>query len=104
MIKLGLLVLAILVISNTSFMKTVLSGMFNSYEFRTQNKEFTFILISEKGKNIEMMDRHFKIFKNENPQTKDTIIYRTFKKETLKFWNWYSYLTEERYQYPLLIE
>lgn len=47
MIKLGLLVLAILVISNTSFMKTVLSGMFNSYEFRTQNKEFTFILISE---------------------------------------------------------
>ena len=32
----------------------------------------------------------------------DTVLYRTFSKDPLKFWLWRSYFTHERYKYPYI--
>ncbi|WP_266369243.1 hypothetical protein [Tellurirhabdus rosea] len=32
----------------------------------------------------------------------DTILYRTFSKNALKFWNWYDYLYHPRYKLPYM--
>lgn len=104
-IKLGLLIVFILIISNTTIIKIFFyEGMLNSYNFRTKNNEFTFILISEKGRDLNMMNSQFELFKVENSQTLDTVLYRTFEKKPLKFWNWYAYYSEAKYQYPFLKE
>lgn len=89
-------------VSNLGFVKPILNGIMNSYEYRTINNEFSFIVIEEKGRDIPMMKNQFNSFLIENLYTKDTILFRTFKKEPLKFWNWNSYFTDKKYKYPLL--
>ncbi|MGZ5244221.1 MAG: hypothetical protein ACXWEY_12065 [Bacteroidia bacterium] len=70
-----------------------------SYKYETQNEEFEFIAIPAKGRDIEMMKRQFAAFKTENPELKDLKIYRTFIRNPLRFWKWYEYLTNEKYNY-----
>ncbi|WP_418502030.1 hypothetical protein [Flagellimonas sp.] len=80
----------------------VLSGyinMFQTYLYQTQHAEFEFTTMPTKGRDVGMMERQFTDFKKAHPEHMDLVLYRTFKRNPLKFWNWYSYLTNEMYHY-----
>ena len=91
-------VFIIILISNLVNIPTV--G--KSYAYQTYNKEFSFRCVPSKGTGEEDMIRAFERFKTENPEHRDLIIYRTFRKNWLKFWNWKAYLFSKLWKYPFL--
>lgn len=103
-IRIILFLFVIIIFSNLSFLNLGYNKILNLYNFQTKNNEFNFILLKEKGRDIELMNKKFELFKKENPETSDTIIFRVFERKPIKFWNWYKYLTDEIFKYPLLKE
>ncbi|HZV68579.1 MAG TPA: hypothetical protein VFG10_03515 [Saprospiraceae bacterium] len=69
------------------------------YNFETKNGYFKDAVIPEKGRDLDHMKYAFARFKEENPGTIDTVLYRTFKLNYLKYWKWHDYATKELYQY-----
>lgn len=92
---------AIVILSNiySGYINVFTEGLFKSYLFQTGNAEFEFGTMPSKGRNIKMMERQFSSFKEKNPEYSDLQLFRAFKRNPLKFWNWYSYLTNEQYSY-----
>jgi len=91
----------IIILSNifSGFINVFSEGLFKSYLFQTEKAEFQFMTMPSKGRNIEMMERQFSNFKEKHPEYSNLQLYRTFKRNPLKFWNWYDYLTNDRYYY-----
>jgi len=101
-IKFGIIIVAgVALLSNIIPLRIFIEPIINSYHYETESSEFVFTVIPEKGRDTEMMERQFQKFLKENPQSKDTIIYRTFKRNPLKFWNWSFYMTSELYKYQV---
>ncbi|PZD77415.1 hypothetical protein [Mesonia sp. K7] len=94
-------VIAIILLSNLFPLRLFIEGVIIPYPYETENSEFEYVACPSKGLSIEFMENKFLKFLEENPQTKDTIIYRKFKRNPLKFWNWKFYLTSNLYDYPL---
>ncbi len=94
-----LIIVLIILLANYTGLKTVLGGL-PVYKYATESNEFVDTEILWKGLNFENTLSNFKKFKVENPNTNDAVLYRTFKIEPLKFWNWHDYLTHERYKLP----
>jgi len=94
--------LVIIVTSNiySGYINVFTEGLFKSYLYQTGNAEFEFWAVPSKGRDEKMMQLKFNDFKNQNIEFSNLRIYRTFKRNPLKFWNWYDYLTNERYNYP----
>jgi hypothetical protein len=46
--------------------------------------------------------RRFERYKQENPQSADTILYRTFRRNPLIVWRWHDYFFHPRYKLPYL--
>ncbi|WP_347922386.1 hypothetical protein [Pontimicrobium sp. SW4] len=65
----------------------------------TKNAEFEFTTMPAKDRDVRMMERQFSHFKETHPEYYKYELYRTFKRNPLKFWNWYSYVTEVMYLY-----
>jgi hypothetical protein len=95
------LVSAIFILSNlfSGYVNAFTEGIMTSYLFQTEKAEFEFWTMPSKGRDAEMMEGHFASFKDAHPEYTDLKLYRTFKRNPLKFWNWYVYLTNERYDY-----
>ena len=76
----------------------------NEFVYTTANKDFLEQEDIYKGgpRDLQRIERRFDYFLEQNPQTKDTILYRTFDRNPLKFWYWREYLTNRRYDYPCL--
>ncbi|MDT0553497.1 hypothetical protein [Urechidicola vernalis] len=91
----------IILISNILPIRVYTEGVIIPYHFETKHSEFEFIAYPSKGRGTEEMDKKFKKFIKENPQTKDTTIYRSFSRNALKFWNWRFYFTSDLYNYEL---
>lgn len=72
------------------------------FRFSTKNSEFVYDVIPSKGRTLETMERNFQEFIKDNPQSSDTIIFRTFEKNHLEFWNYIEYLIDPKWDYPLL--
>jgi|SRR4030095_5991937 hypothetical protein len=71
------------------------------YYYTTKNGEFYFDQFDAKARDFAMMDRwwqHYKITKHPT----DTVIYRTFKINPLKFWEWRQYFFSKKYRYPYI--
>ncbi len=66
-IRIILFVFVIIIFSNLSFLNLGYNKILNLYNFQTKNNEFNFILLKEKGRNIELMNKKFELFKKENP-------------------------------------
>jgi hypothetical protein len=92
---------AIIILSNifSGYINVFTEGLFKSYLFQTEKAEFEFWTMPSKGRDTEMMELQFKNFKEQNPEYSDLEIYRTFGRNPLKFWNWFDYLTNDRYDY-----
>ena len=101
-ILLGFLVFVVVVVlSNILPVRVLIEGVVIPFEFETKNAEFKITAYPNKGTGAEYMDYHFQKFLMENPETNDTILYRTFKRNPLKFWNYRFYMTSEMYNYEL---
>lgn len=76
----------------------------NDYYYTTAHGEFTGQEDEYKGGkgDLERIERSFGEFRKVHPQTQDTVLYRTFTRNPLKFWYWRDYLTNCRYAYPYL--
>jgi len=97
-IRIVLILLATIVILSNAF---PLFPKWKWYYFTTKNGEFYFDLYEAKGRDFAMMDRWWINYK-ETKQSTDTIIYRTFKINPLKFWEWRQYLFSKKYRYPYI--
>ena len=100
-IKISIVIIAILLISNffSGFINVFTEGLFRTYLYQTENAEFEFTTMPAKGRDIGMMERQFFHFKETNPEYKELELFRAFKRNPLKFWNWSSYLTHKMYKY-----
>ena len=100
-INLLILISAMVILSNifSVYVNAFTDGMMKSYLFQTEKAEFEFWTMPSKGRDIEMMEGHFASFKDAHQEHSNLKLYRTFKRNPLKFWNWYTYLTNERYDY-----
>lgn len=99
-------ILGFLILTNgfSGYINVLTEGIGTPYLYQTPNAEFQFTSIPSKGRGIDMMEGQFSSFKKENPHYSDLTLYRTFKRNPLKFWNWFNYLTNEKYDYPYLKE
>jgi hypothetical protein len=99
----NLLILAVLLIvfSNlfSPYINVFAVGLFPTFHYQTENAEFEFTAMPSKGRDIEMMERHFQTFKNSIPNGEQQQLFRTFKRNPFMFWNWYSYMTSDIYDY-----
>jgi len=91
----------ILILSNSysGYINVFTEGLTKSYLFQTEKAEFEFWTMPSKGRDIEMMEKQFSSFKENNPAYSNLNLNRTFRRNPLKFWNWYNYLTNEQYDY-----
>ena len=100
-IRISIILITFLSLSNvfSGFINIFSEGLFTTYLYQTENAEFEFNTMPSKGRDIGMMERQFSHFKKKNGEYQDLKLFRTFKRNPVKFWNWYSYLTSETYQY-----
>lgn len=102
-------VLLVIIISNipvVSFFIGVFTGTKSfygtGYNYKSSLGKFHVSASNLKGDDFNTMYNdlimQFKAYKKVNP--KDTILYRNFKINVLKFWFWREYLTEEHYHLP----
>ncbi|WP_048330885.1 hypothetical protein [Bizionia psychrotolerans] len=100
-LKISLIIIGTVILSNflSVYINILTDGLFRTYLYQTENTEFVFTAMPAKGRDIGMMERQFSSFKEKNPEYKELEIHRTFKRNPLKFWNWYSYLSHGMYNY-----
>lgn len=97
-------VLLILVISNLTFFKELVGLNKNYYRYSNYDGTVTRHEIFSQSRT---MSKYFvkniartKRFINKNPDKSDTVLFRLFEINPLKFWRWYEYLTNWRYRLP----
>jgi len=74
-----------------------------TYLYKTPNSEFTFYVLPEKGRDLEMMHDQFKEWQGADEKRQNMQLHRCHQKKLLDFWHWYDYSTAY-YDYPLLQE
>ncbi|WP_297336602.1 hypothetical protein [Algoriphagus sp.] len=99
-------ILGFLILTNifSGYINALTEGIGTHDLYQTPNAEFQFTSIPSKGRGINMMKEQFSNFKKENPHYSDLTLYRTCKRNPLKFWNWHNYLTHKKYEFPYLKE
>ncbi len=90
----GLFILVVL-LGNYTIFKTFFGGL-PVYNYETLNRSY--LEVPWKGSTFDNIENGFNSYKHENPNTNDTILYRTFKMNPLKFWLWHDYATDKRYR------
>lgn len=100
-LKIIVFIIGFIALSNylSPYINVFTEGLYTSYLYQTKNAEFEFTTVPSKGRDIEMMERQFSDFKEKNPEYRDLELNRTFKRNPLKFWNWYWYLTQDMFKY-----
>lgn len=84
---------------NISFFPIFLSII----DFSTEDETFQYRVIPQKGRNVELMELNFSDFKERNKISSDSIhLFRITKKEWNRVGSWYSYLTDDYWQYPYM--
>jgi hypothetical protein len=97
-LKFGTLVFA-MYIFNISLIPNFLSII----DFSTEDKKFQYRVIPQKGRDVELMELNFSDFKEKNKISSDSLrLFRTTKKEWNRVGDWYSYLTDDYWQYPYM--
>ncbi len=82
----------------SSYIKVYTEGLFVSYHFETKDCQFRFMIIPSKGRDIQLMEKKFEDYIKDNNLSKDNVIlYRTFRRNPLKFWLWHEYYNHDIY-------
>lgn len=67
------------------------------YHFQTRTGDFEFVAVPSKGRDTDAMKR--RIARYEAEHNTQITVYRTFKKNYLKFWEWDQYRNNPLYRY-----
>jgi hypothetical protein len=71
------------------------------YTYSSKDGKYIFEEYEPQTLTLKRVDELWKITIKEN-NLQDTVLYRNFSKDPLKFWLWRSYFTHERYKYPYI--
>lgn len=74
-------------------------GISKRYKFETFDGKHQFLTMPSKGTDIKTMERRFASFCEKNLQYENTQLYRTFRRNPLKYWRWYEFVSHPRYKY-----
>jgi len=66
------------------------------YRYESSDGGFDDIEVPEKGRNLNAVEELFARYKNDNPKA---ILYRTSHRQPWKFWCWFDYLSNPRWDY-----
>ena len=94
-------IIALIAVSNyySGYIRLYVDGLNPLYKFENESGDFRFTAIPAKGLNVKVMENSYNMYLKENPDKKNEKIYRTFRSNTLKFWNWYYYSVSDLYKY-----
>lgn len=97
--KIGLFIILVIIASN--FIPTMSIEVFH---YQTKNNEFQDAVVPSKGRSYEGIITRFDVFKEDNPQHKDLVLYRTFERPLWKFWKWKEYLLNPIWKHPFYLK
>jgi hypothetical protein len=95
----GIIVAAL--ISNYTPMKGFLD-LKQVYHYSTLQGELQTAERPFKGCDYSCVEMVLEEFKQEHPESRDTILYRTFRRNPFVIWRWHDYLFHPRYKLPYL--
>lgn len=72
------------------------------YHYSTLSGELQTTESPFKGCDFECIQLVLEEYKQQQPQSSDTILYRTFRSNPLIIWHWHEYLFHPRYKLPYL--
>ena len=72
------------------------------YTYSTSNQDFITQEMPDKGLSLKRVELSFKNYLDEHSGAVDTVLYRNFSRNPLKFWHWHEYLFHKRYNYPYM--
>lgn len=87
-------------LSNLPPGKWILDLAIDEYHYRYSNNNGTLTYVEYKSHDTKGLLRGLNSYKKSFPESKDTIIYRLFKKDILCFWRWGDYIFDKRYKIP----
>jgi hypothetical protein len=98
-----ILVFSILVLTAFIFNISFIPDFLSIIDFSTKDGDFQYRVIPQKGRDVELMELNFGGFKERNKIENDSVyLFRITKKEWNRAGNWYSYLTDEHWQYEYM--
>lgn len=74
----------------------------HAYHYSTWHGELQTAERPFKGCDYRCVGMVLEEFKQQNPHSSDTILYRTFKRNPFVFWRWHDYVFHPRYKLPYL--
>ncbi len=100
-VKLVIFIVLMIAISNvfSGLINLIAFGVGKGYTYETFDGKYKFTFIPSKGSRFERIENKFGLLQQNEPQYIDTKLRRTFKCEPYHFWNWYSYLFSEEYDF-----
>jgi hypothetical protein len=85
------------------FNLTIIPDFLSRICFSTVDKEFQYVVIPKKGRDVQLMEDSFKRYKNRKGiRSDDYRLYRVTPKEWNRIGNWYSYFTADHWAYPYM--
>lgn len=100
-VRLIIFIVMILALSNvfSGLIDLFVQGIGKGYTYETFDGKYKFTYVPSKGGKFERIKIRFKRLQKNEPQYEDTELYRTFEREPCYFWNWYSYMFSEKYDF-----
>ncbi len=95
----------LVVLSNLPPIQTITGLNFDYHRFSNKNGSYTFCEIPFKGRTYSryrvLEDPYFWLeYEFYHPKSGDTILYRLFARNPLKFWHWAEYIYDWRFELP----
>jgi len=73
------------------------------YEYQNRDASFKFIEQTGPTQGVDIAIKRFERFKSENPNNPNKILYRNFKLQPWRFWEWWQMIyRNRRYDLPYL--
>ena len=71
----------------------------NSYHYQTADGSYDDVEVSEKGRDLKVIERSFEAHKASRGMP-ELVLCRTFTRDWWRFWRWFEYVTNPRWAYP----
>jgi len=100
-IKLIVIIVMIIAISNvfSGLINLLVLGIGKGYTYETFNGKYKFTFVPSKGGKFERIKTKFERLQQDDNLYVGTDLFRTFECEPYHFWNWYSYMFSEKYEF-----
>ena len=96
----SIIILAIIGISNyySNVIRLYTEGLNTTYYFETKSGDFQYLTRPGKGNGLDALELKYQTYVKKKGIKKEKL-YRTFRMNLFKFWNWYYYTQSDLYKY-----